>query len=117
MSLERILKALNSLGLRQYEAELYVYIAKNGPIKAEEIAKTFSPTNSQIYHALKKLRKKHLVKANYKSTVEFIAIDFEIALDLFANTKKETARQWERDREKILIDWHSLLLSNNTSST
>ncbi|HLN44647.1 MAG TPA: hypothetical protein VK209_02970 [Candidatus Sulfotelmatobacter sp.] len=56
-----------------------------------------------------------MLKANRKSTLEFSAIEFEIVLSLFADTKKEMVRELERDKEKILYDWHFLLVSHHAS--
>lgn len=103
------------MGLFHYEAELYVYIDKNGTTKEEDMVKMFFLRKKEVCKTLRNLRQKNLVKANRKSTLEFSAIEFEIVLSLFAGTKKETVREWERDKKKIRANWHSLLVSYHAS--
>ena len=58
-----MLKTLESLGFRHLEAEVYVYLTKNDPQKAQEIAQALETYRRQLYRSLKILQRQGMVNA------------------------------------------------------
>ena len=61
MSLERVLKTLESFGLSRVESEVYVYLAKAGPSKAMDLTISLRMPKQKLYPILKKLKEKEIV--------------------------------------------------------
>ena len=102
MSLERVIKALISLGLKRMDAEVYVYLAKKGPKKGVDLAKALNYNKKKVYTSLKNLRTKGLVS---KDRTIFSALSFEEAFDLLIKLEKERAQAMHESREELLTTW------------
>ena len=102
MSLERIIKALVSLGLTRLEAEVYVYVAQNGPQTVIELDLALNYSKNQIYSSLKNLTTKKLVN---QDGLTFSALPFEEALDLLIKMEKEQAQIMQESKEELLATW------------
>jgi len=105
MSLERIFKALVSLGLSQTDANVYIHIATKGPAFARNIINDLSLNNRNTYRSLNNLQKKGIVKANDKYPSEFLALPFEDALNLLINLKTEQAQDIQRRKKELISIW------------
>ena len=115
MSLERVLKVLIHLGLTQTDAEVFVCLASRGPQKAGNIAETLRMPRRQVYRCLRRLRIKGIVKANVERSVFFSALSLEKILDFSAKAKLDEARNVEKDKEKLLSIWHSMVAGDTVS--
>lgn len=93
MSLERVIKALVSLGISRINAEIFVHIANKGPQKSSIIANSLKISNSTTCASLKKLEINGLV---IKDGLTYSAVPFEEALEILI-------RQ-HREQEKLLVD-------------
>ena len=49
-----MIKALVDLGLPRVDAEVYIYIAKNGPLKSRKIAQKLKLKKNQLEYSLRK---------------------------------------------------------------
>jgi len=107
---ERILKSLINLGLTKAEAKVYFYLAKKGPKKASEIAKSLKMTRQQLYVVAKRLQSKAIVNATMERPVKFSAVSLNHVLDLMAKGKFEEAKIIEANKENLLSDWESISL-------
>ncbi len=114
MSLERIFKALVSLGLSQTDARVYIYLATKGPKKARDIINNLTINKRQIYRSLKRLQNKAVIIANDEHPAEFSALPFEEVLDLLIKIKKEQAQAVHETKKEILSSW--LTMMKKTSS-
>ena len=101
-SLKRIIKALIRLGLSRLEAEVYFYIANNGPQKAVSLAKDLNVNKSTIYASLRNLQTKELVT---KDRTMFSALPFEEALELLIKMNKEQTRFLHESKKELLSSW------------
>ena len=108
MSLKRVLKALGSLGLSQPEAQIYVFLEKNGAQKNRNIAKALKIRTNELTISLKNLQDKRVVKASAQETVEFSAVPFEKAMDLLIEVKKEQAQNLQERKMELLSSWQNL---------
>ena len=93
MSQEKVIKTLESLGLAQLDAKVYVLLAKKGPIKAIDAAKALKISKQRLYPILKNLKSKGIVNSTLERPARFTALQFEKVLDLLVKVKLEQD-QW-----------------------
>jgi sugar-specific transcriptional regulator TrmB len=106
MSEDGVKKVLQDFGLTQKETEIYIFLAKHGPIKGGEIVKRTKTHRALIYRILGSLQKKGLVESTLESPSRFQAIPFEAILDQSIKTKKEEAAQIENKKAELLNYWN-----------
>ena len=82
MSLERIIKTLESFGFKRKEAEVYVYLGKKGPQEVNDLAEALKIRKRQLKFILKNLQGRGVVTASYERATMYAALDFEKTLDL-----------------------------------
>ena len=109
MSLERVLKALVGLGLSQMEAEVYLFLAKQGPTTARNTAEALQVFRQQLYPCLRKLRTKEIVTATNQRPCQFSAIPFAKLFDLLVKAHLDEANSTEQNRGVILSEWRSMI--------
>ena len=105
MSLERVFKALVDLGLSETDAQVYIYLATKGPVKARNIVIYNRVSKRQIYRSLKRLHGKKIVMINSEYPAEYAALPFDEVLTMLIETKKEKAQAIKKRRQKILSSW------------
>ncbi len=115
MSLERVLRTLESLGLSRVESEVYVYLAKAGPSKADQLAAGLRMTNRQVYPVLKGLKKKKLVVSKREQTRTFSAIAFEELLNLFVKLGTEKTVIIRETKQELADSWQEITSQDNKS--
>ena len=108
MSLDRILKALESLGLSRTEARIYVFLEKTGSHEDVDIARTLKLQTTELISSLKVLLDKKVVKASSKETTEFSAVSFEKAIDLLVELRKEQAKSLQERKMKLISNWQKM---------
>jgi sugar-specific transcriptional regulator TrmB len=114
VSLERVFKALMSLGLSGREAEVYVYLATKGPQEAANIAENLKLNEKQeLTSNLKSLQDRRIVIATVESSIRFRTLPFEKTLAILVETKRKEAQTIEQNREKILSDLHLMIRRNS----
>ena len=111
MSQEKVLKALEELGLARLDARIYVFLAKKGSKKAKDITNLLRISKQQLYPSLKSLQSKGLVNATLEHPARFSAVSFEKALDLFAKAKMEEAKSIQQSKDSLLSDWQSIVIN------
>jgi sugar-specific transcriptional regulator TrmB len=111
-----VVKAIMGLGLSEADAQVYVFLALNGPHKAKEITKKLNLYKKQLYCSLKNLRDRDVVKASVDYPAVFSAVPFEVVLDLLAEIKKEQAQALQEIREYLLSSWRSTMKQNSKNS-
>jgi sugar-specific transcriptional regulator TrmB len=108
LSLERVLKTLECLGLSRTDSEVYVYLAKKGPQKGRELTKALQITKQQLYPSLQKLKSKGIVIASLKRPTLFSAVSFEQLLYVLVKIKVEQAKVIEETKKELLDNWRSI---------
>jgi sugar-specific transcriptional regulator TrmB len=114
LSLDRVLKSLVRLGISKRDAEIYIYLAKEGPKKASELANTLEISRQKLYLNLKKLIEKQIVTTSDNKPSIFSAIAFEEAIDLLVQIKKEQSAAILETKEELISNWKSVDWKNNT---
>jgi sugar-specific transcriptional regulator TrmB len=115
LSLERIIKTLEGFGLKRLDAEVYIYLAKKGPLKGIDIADVLKiRKRRQLYSILKALQDKGVVTVSHEQPALFSAVTFEKALDLLVEANLEQAKAIEAAKEELLSSWRDMNKRDNT---
>ena len=106
MSLERVFKALVSLGLSQTDTRVYIFLALNGPEKAASIVKKLKISKQQIYRSLIHLQDNGLIVANRERKGSYSALPFEEALkSLIMKEKDESIKM----QNTLISTWKTVV--------
>ena len=116
MSLERIFKALVSLGLSQTDARVYIFLALKGPEKASSIVENIRISKQQIYRSLKHLQNKGIIIVDIENQNAFSALPFEKALELLIKTEKAKTQILQETKKDLLSDWKTSARKKNANS-
>ena len=111
-----MLKTMVSFGFKQRDAEVYVYLAVNGPKRAKDIAEALNTYKLQVYRSLRKLQSKEVVNATSSLPAEFYAVSFEKVLDLFMKAATEQAKAFQASKEELLSTWRSMIEKGSAKS-
>ena len=116
LSKVRVVKAIMNLGLSKTDAQVYIYLALNGPHKARELIDRMELYKEQLYRSLKNLKEKNIVLSSSDFPAEFSAIPFDKVLDLLAEIKKQQAEALQEINEYLMDNWRVLLKMNNSQN-
>lgn len=114
MSLERVLKTLESFGLSRVESEVYVYLAKAGPSKAKDLTPGLRMHKQQLCQTLKKLEKKGIVTVRPERTPLYSALAFDELLSRYVKLNVEQAAIIRETKKELLDSWRKMGKKNNT---
>ncbi len=103
-----MLRALEGLGLKRMDAEVYVYLAKKGPQKGLNVADSLKIRKQQLYSILKNLQTKGVVTASSKRPALFSAVLFEKALELLVEANMEQAKAIKETKEELFANWRNM---------
>ena len=112
MNRNKLLRVLIDLGIRRVDAEIYIYLAVNGPKIGRELSKELNMNKQQLYRSLKKLQKKGLVKASLEHPALFTAITIEDSLNSFKETRLEEALFIKENKDELLSRWKTIIKQN-----
>lgn len=115
MSLKRALKALKNLGLTETDARVYVYLAKKGPHKDDELSFSLNISKPQLYLSLENLKVKNMICAFPENSVKYSANSFEKVLNDFIKQTNQQAKALQTRRAELLSVWRSI--SEDSSNT
>ena len=116
MSRERIIKALNGLGLTKCDSNVYIYLAKQGPQEIVDIASMLNMNEKKIHESLKNLQSINIVTASIEHPQEFIAIPIEEVIELVIKVKREQAESLQASKKDLLSSWRSITKKNCVKS-
>ena len=109
-----MLKLLETFGLARTDAEVYIYLAKKGPKRKEDLSTVFEVTEQQLYSSLKNLQSKGIVTATVEKSALFSAVAFERVLDLLVKVNIEQAKAVEETKNELLTSWRSMSERDDT---
>ena len=116
MSLERIFKALVSLGLSQNDARVYMFLALTGPKKALRIVRNLKISKQQICRSLKNLQNKGIIVADIENQNAFSALPFDKALESLIKMEKKQTLIIQETNETLLSNWKTMIKKNSINS-
>jgi sugar-specific transcriptional regulator TrmB len=108
LSRERIIKALEGLGLSQDDILVYVFLAKNGSHEERAITEMLGFHVRQTICSLKNLQEIDIVKSIGEDPVHYSAKSFEEVIELFIEVKREQVKTMKESREELLSSWKIL---------
>jgi len=114
LSLERVLKILESSGFTSDEAKVYVYLAKRGSQTAKEITLGLKISGKKLIPILCSLRDKGIVVSCLKHRTQFLALSIEKVLDIQVKKTVNQAKSIEEAKEELIACWQKMGTQNNT---
>jgi sugar-specific transcriptional regulator TrmB len=102
-------KALVNLGLSKQDAEVYIFLATQGPQKGKNIAGALKLYKQQLYRSLKNLQGRGMVTATLEHPAHFSAVPIEKVIELIIKAKLEQAKALQESREELLSSWRSII--------
>lgn len=117
LSRETVIKTLIELGLTRRDSEIYLLLAKKGPLKVRDMSNTLKLNRQQLHRSLKSLQSKGIVTSTLERPARFSATPFEKALDIFIKAKMEEAQRLKRKKDKVLSSWRSVEVGETIDSS
>src|SRR5512136_1505106 len=113
MSLDSVLKTLESCGLSRVESEVYIYLAKAGPARAKDLVIALKIAKMQAYSALQNLKKKGVVTSKRERTSLFSALAFEELVNRYVKLNIEQAEIIKEAKQELLDNWRNMTNKNS----
>jgi sugar-specific transcriptional regulator TrmB len=107
---------LAGLGLTEWDAKVYIFLAKKGPHGEMDLINTMKLTKQQLHISLRNLEAKGMVITSLEPLVQFSAISLERVIDQFMKARKEQAKALQASRKELLSNWRSMIKNNTATS-
>jgi sugar-specific transcriptional regulator TrmB len=114
LSLERVLKILESSGFASEEAKVYVYLAKCGPQTIKEITRGVRISEKKLIPVLSNLRDKGIVVSCLKLRTQFSALSIEKVLDIQVKRSVNQAKSIAEAKAELIACWQKMEKQNNS---
>ena len=111
-----MIRALVDLGLSKMDAEVYVHLAKKGPIEIMNLAKVLKFSKQKLTRSLNNLQSKGIVIANLEGSTLFSALPFEQTIELLMEIKTEQAQIMQESKEELLSSWQKMAKERSEKS-
>lgn len=115
MSRERIAEALKGLGLSNIDAQVYIFLAKQGPHRIGETATELDMHERKVRKSLRDLESTGIVKASIEYPLEFVAAPFEEVIDLLIKIRREQAKTMQESKKELLSSWRTTIKETEES--
>jgi sugar-specific transcriptional regulator TrmB len=102
---EKVREVLKDFGVTAKEAEIYIFLAKHGTLKAREISRGAKTHKALVYRILASLENKGLVTPTLEAPARFTTVNFEALIDLNIKAKREEAALLENTKKELLDYW------------
>ena len=99
---------LVKLGFTETDAQVYVYLATEGPQRASDLAEALKIYKQHLYRILKNLQSKGIINASPEYPTRYSAVLFEKVLDRLIEAKMEQQQSLEASKKELLSTWRSL---------
>lgn len=96
---------LVNFGFKIQDAEVYIFLATNGPKNARVITISLKTHKHKVYKSLRGLQNKRIVNATPEHPANFSVISLDKLLDLLAKSSLEEAQRIEKEKDHILRLW------------
>ena len=105
------------LGLTRLDSDIYIFLAKKGPLKGREITKGLRTQKQPLYRSLKNLQSKGIVTATLERPARFAAVPFDKVVDVFIKTKMAEAQRLQENKDEILAHWQDIAVNETTDES
>lgn len=102
------MKTLANLGLTQIDAEIYIFLCREGPQNGRSIANALNLYKQQLSRSLKHLQGKGMVSSTFEHPAHFSAVSLEKILEILIEVKKEQALALQESKEELLSTWRAI---------
>jgi sugar-specific transcriptional regulator TrmB len=107
-SLNSIRSALMKFDLSKNEIRVYLYLARSGTERAQNIAEALLVHRTETYKILRRLEKQGLVSCTLERPMKFLAVPFDKALSNLIENRRQRLKALERRREELIELWSAL---------
>jgi predicted transcriptional regulator len=108
MSLERVIQALVGLGLSRVDAEVYIHLAKRGPVEMVNLATALRLSKKKLSNSLNTLQSKGIVTKSFEDKTKFSVLRFEQAVELLIKIKTEQTQIMQETKENLFSSWRKM---------
>lgn len=105
MKVSELIEAIRRIGLSQYEASIFVNLARAGEVTAGELARATGINRVQTYRALESLEARGLVEVTVERPRRFAVRAIQDAFDMIADEKRAELELVEATRRQVLDTW------------
>ena len=109
MNHQRVLTALERLGLSQTDAQVYIHLAIKGPQDVGNIAEALKLEEKLLFQSLKNLQNKGVVDSTLEQSALFSALPFNKTLELLVNVHLKETQNIEQKKDEILSIWQKMV--------
>jgi sugar-specific transcriptional regulator TrmB len=107
-ALKQINRALTRFKLSKNEAKIYLFLARYGPQKVQQIAQTIGIHRTEAYKTLRSLEAQGLITRILEKPMKFAALPLERVLGGFIDERRRRITQLEQQRKELLEMWRFL---------
>ena len=108
MDERRLYEILRELGLSKREADIYLYLSRRGPQKAQSVAVQLNIDRAQTYRSLTSLQEKGIVELTIEAPTRYIAVPVEPLLESHIKDKKNEVARIEADKTELINYFKSI---------
>lgn len=112
-ALETIVKTLETFDLRPTQTRVYLYLARNGPVKASSITDAIGCHRTETHKILRELERMSLISRIMTRPSKYMATPFPEAIKLLITAKRQELQSLENMRLETLSLWSQLPESEN----
>jgi len=106
--IENLQQSLLKYGLSLNQAKVYVYLSKNGPKAAAEIAKSLKLPRTETYHLVNSLQHKGIVISNFGKPIKFNALPLDKSILVLVNNERNRIDELEDQRKDLMSIWKAI---------
>ena len=96
-----IVAELQEYGLTRNEARVLVFLAKTGPSKASEVARSVQINRTETYRTIRNLQRRGLVEATLERPVRLQSVPFDRCLNILIDERKARLKILEQRGETL----------------
>lgn len=108
MDERRLYEILRELGLSKREADIYLYLSRRGPQKAQSVAVHLNIDRAQTYRSLTSLQEKGIVELTIEAPTRYIAVPVEPLLESHIKDRKNEVARMEAEKTDLIEYFKSI---------
>jgi sugar-specific transcriptional regulator TrmB len=105
---ERLVELLGVYGLTEREARVFVFLSRNGPCGAGELAKAVGIRRMEAYRLLKRLLDRGVVVSSAGKPIRYQAEGLDGVLTLLADEQRGRVKRMDEARPELMSLWSQL---------
>jgi sugar-specific transcriptional regulator TrmB len=99
--METLIETIMVLGVKRFDAQVYVFLAKKGPHKCSDMCRGIQKSKQRLYPSLKILMAVGIVKSTNERPAIFYALPIEKTIEIFVAQKLSEIKQLESSKKQI----------------